>query len=75
MRLPKIAKNRPKMLKQLLTTHHITRKQAQELGLIDGALYRNQVYDELKNRLGYKAEDELRTVSGSDLQRSYAGIS
>ncbi len=38
-------------------------KQALEIGLIDGASYRNQVYDDLKNRLGYKAEDELRIVS------------
>jgi protease-4 len=38
--------------------------QAKELGLIDGALYRDQVYDELKNRLGYKEDDRLRTISG-----------
>lgn len=40
-------------------------KQALELGLIDGASYKKQVYDELKNLLGYKTEDELRTVSES----------
>ena len=40
-------------------------KQALELGLIDGANYKNQVYDELKNKLGYKEGDELRTVSDS----------
>ncbi len=40
-------------------------KQAQELGLIDSALYKKQIYDELKNRLGYKEGDELRTVSGT----------
>lgn len=39
---------------------------AQKLGLIDGASYRDQVYDELKNRLGYKGGDKLRTVDGSD---------
>ncbi len=39
---------------------------ALKIGLIDGAAYRDQVYDEMKNRLGYKAEDELRTVSASD---------
>lgn len=38
--------------------------QAKELGLIDGALYRDEVYDELKNRLGYKEDDRLRTISG-----------
>jgi len=38
---------------------------AKELGLIDGASYRDQVYDELKNQLGYKQDDELRTIGGS----------
>jgi len=39
--------------------------QAKEAGLIDDALYRDQVYDELKNRLGYKQDDKLRTISGT----------
>jgi protease-4 len=39
--------------------------QAKELGLIDDAMYRDQVYDELKNRLGYKQDDKLRTISGT----------
>jgi protease-4 len=39
--------------------------QAKELGLIDDAFYRDQVYDELKNRLGYKQDDKLRTISGT----------
>lgn len=38
--------------------------QAKEQGLIDGALYIDQVHDELKTRLGYKAEESLRTISG-----------
>jgi protease IV len=38
---------------------------AKQLGLIDDALYRDQVYDQLKTRLGYKADDKLRTISGS----------
>lgn len=33
--------------------------------LIDGASYRDQIYDELKNRLGYKEADKIRTISGS----------
>ncbi|MGI9036361.1 MAG: signal peptide peptidase SppA [Pyrinomonadaceae bacterium] len=40
--------------------------EAVQQGLIDGALYRDQVYDELKNRLGYKADDKIRTVSQKD---------
>lgn len=38
--------------------------QAKDQGLIDGALYIDQVHDELKTRLGYKAEESLRTISG-----------
>ena len=45
--------------------------QAKQLGLIDEAVYRDQVYDELKNRLGYKPDDKIRTVSGA----SYKEIS
>ncbi len=40
--------------------------QAKELGLTDGALYRDQVYDEVKKRLGYKGDDKLRRISGTD---------
>ncbi len=40
--------------------------EAKQLNLIDDALYRDQVYDQLKTRLGYKPEDKLRTVSGSE---------
>ncbi|MGI8468824.1 MAG: signal peptide peptidase SppA [Pyrinomonadaceae bacterium] len=40
--------------------------EAVQQGLIDGALYRDQVYDELKNRLGYKSNDKIRTVSTKD---------
>ena len=40
--------------------------EAKQVGLIDDALYRDQVYDQLKTRLGYKNEDKLRTISGGD---------
>ncbi len=39
---------------------------AKELGLIDGAKYRDEVYEELRKKLGYKEGDELRTISDSD---------
>lgn len=39
---------------------------AKELGLIDDALYRDQIYDNLKAKLGYKGDDKLRTVSFGD---------
>ncbi len=40
--------------------------QAKELGLIDEAFYREQVYDELKSRLGYKTDEKLRTIRGGE---------
>ena len=42
---------------------------AQKLGLIDEAKYRDEVENELKKRLGYKEDDKLRTVKASDYRR------
>jgi protease-4 len=42
---------------------------AQEAGLIDGALYREQVEGELKKRLGYKDDEKLRKVSTAEYRR------
>ncbi|MBK6586813.1 MAG: signal peptide peptidase SppA [Acidobacteria bacterium] len=39
---------------------------AKSIGLIDDALYRDQVENDLKAKLGYKETDKLRTVSGGD---------
>ncbi|HEV7701721.1 MAG TPA: signal peptide peptidase SppA [Pyrinomonadaceae bacterium] len=39
--------------------------QAKSLGLIDDALYREQVDNDLKAKLGYKEDAKLRTISGS----------
>ncbi len=39
-----------------------TSRQAKEVGLIDGANYRDEVENELKKRLGYKDDEELRQV-------------
>ncbi len=38
--------------------------QAKQLGLIDDALYIDQVHEALKTQLGYRQEDALRTISG-----------
>jgi protease-4 len=38
---------------------------AQKMGLIDGANYRDEVEAELKKRLGYKESDKLETVNDS----------
>jgi protease-4 len=40
--------------------------QAKELGLIDDAIYRDQVEDDLKARLGYKADDKIRKITGGN---------
>ncbi|HEY0005991.1 MAG TPA: signal peptide peptidase SppA [Pyrinomonadaceae bacterium] len=44
-------------------------KQAQEVGLIDGASYRDEVEGELKKRLGYKDSDKLQLVKASDYRK------
>lgn len=41
-------------------------RQAKEIGLIDDALYEEQVYEELKKQLGYKTDDKLRTIRGGE---------
>jgi len=43
---------------------------AQAQGLIDGALYRDQVYDELEKRLGYKEGTDLRTIGGREYREA-----
>ncbi len=52
-------------VKALIDNAPYTPAQAKSLGLIDDALYRNEVDDALKARLGYAAETELKTISGS----------
>lgn len=42
---------------------------AQEAGFIDGALYREEVENELKKRLGYKADEKLHKVSTAEYGR------
>lgn len=62
-----IAESRKKNLndvKALVDGAPYNAKQAKELGLIDDAIYREQVDNELKARLGYKESDKLRVVRG-----------
>lgn len=58
-------KKSPEDVKAIIDNAPYHGTEAQQQGLIDGALYLDQVYDELKNRLGYKADDKIRTISGS----------
>ncbi len=53
-------------VKSLIDDAPYNANQAKELNLIDGAIYREKVDDELKTTLGYKADDKLRTVRGGD---------
>src|SRR5918911_1683943 len=44
-------------------------REAKDAGLIDGALYREDVEKELKKRLGYKEDEKLRKVSTAEYRR------
>ncbi len=59
-------KKTPEDVKTLIDNAPFNATKAKEVGLIDDALYRDQVYEELKTKLGYKTEDKLRIVNGSD---------
>lgn len=52
-------------VKELIDTAPHRASKAVEAGLIDGAKYRDEVYEELRKQLGYKEEDKLRIVSDS----------
>jgi len=64
-------KKSPEDVKALIDDAPYNAAQAKSLGLIDDALYREQVDNDLKAKLGYKESDKLRTVSGD----SYREIS
>ncbi len=55
-------KNTPEDVKALIDNAPFNAVKAKEAGLIDGAMYRDQVDAELKKQLGYKDEEKLRTV-------------
>lgn len=59
-------KKSPEDVKALIDNAPYNAPQAKQQGLIDDAIYREQVYDDFKNRLGYKTEDKLRTLRASD---------
>ena len=64
-----IAESRSKSVddvKAIIDNAPYNANQAKEIGLIDNAIYETQVYDELKDKLGYKTDDKLRTIRGSE---------
>jgi protease-4 len=64
-----IAKARNKTVdevKSLIDNAPYSAAAAKDAGLIDGAMYQDDVEKELKKRLGYKDSDELHIARGSD---------
>lgn len=61
-------KKTPEEVKALIDDAPYNAELAKEKGLIDGAMYRDQVDAELKAQLGYKEDEKLRTVSNSKYQ-------
>src|SRR5437660_7388308 len=67
-----IAKARSKTpddMKALIDNAPYTATQAKAAGLIDGALYHDEVEKELKKRLGYKDNDELNIARSGDYRQ------
>src|SRR6266404_2970741 len=70
--IDEIAKSRSKTpddMKTLIDNAPYTAAQAKEAGLIDGALYRDEVEKELKKRLGYKDSDDLAIAKAGDYRK------
>jgi protease-4 len=42
--------------------------EAKKLGLIDGANYRDEIYDQITKKLGYKKDDKIRLISAAQYQ-------
>ncbi len=53
----------PEDVKAIIDNAPYNAIEAQKQNLIDGAKYRDEVYAELKNRLGYKDTDDLRVTT------------
>lgn len=67
-----IAKARGKSaddVKKLIDNAPYNARQAKDVGLIDGAMYREEIEKELKQRLGYAEKDDLRLVKASDYRK------
>ncbi|HZH33224.1 MAG TPA: signal peptide peptidase SppA [Pyrinomonadaceae bacterium] len=58
-------KKSPEDVKAIIDNAPYNAVQAQQIGLIDGAKYRDEVNNEFKTRLGYKESDELSLTTTS----------
>lgn len=70
-------KKTPDEVRAIIDNAPISATEAKEKGLIDGASYRDEVFGELKKRLGYKESDKLNTVTGGtyrDIQPESVGL-
>src|SRR5256714_8085678 len=56
-------------VKKLIDNAPYNATQAKDAGLIDGTLYRDEVEKELKKRLGYKDNDDLRIARAGDYRQ------
>src|SRR2546426_2839752 len=56
----------PEVVRAIIDDAPYGAEKAREVGLIDGAAYRDEVDKELKAKLGYKESDELHVVRGSE---------
>src|SRR5438876_254073 len=56
-------------VKKLIDNAPYNAAQAKDAGLIDGALYRDEVEKELKKRLGYQDSDELHIAKAGDYRQ------
>src|SRR6266436_5792411 len=59
----------PDAMKALIDNAPYNAAQAKDAGLIDGALYRDEVEKELKKRLGYNDSDELHIAKAGDYRQ------
>jgi protease-4 len=59
----------PDEMKAIIDNAPYTAAQAKEAGLIDGALYHDEVEKELKKRLGYKDGDEMPIARAGDYRQ------
>jgi protease-4 len=56
-------------VKEIIDNAPYNAVEAAERGLIDGAKYRDEVYDELHKRLGYAKDDKLRVIGANDYKK------
>lgn len=59
----------PEEVKAIIDQAPYSAEKAAELDLIDGALYKEQLYEKLKEALGYKENEEIRLVTTERYRR------